>query len=66
MAKAFKNLPTGVARAAVGHMPFPGSRNCAQWKPPTAFLREMTDKQRLEDAERGSANLLEAIRKAAA
>jgi hypothetical protein len=55
----------GVPRAAVDHMPFPGHRTCAQWgqhcEPPIV----KTDKDRREDAVRGSEQLRDAIRSAA-
>lgn len=29
--KAFRDIPAGCARAAIGHMPFAGHRTCETW-----------------------------------
>lgn len=69
-AKAFRPIPTGVARAATEHMPFVGHRTCAALFGQQAHRegsgrrplgKEMTDKERREDARNGSALLRRAI-----
>jgi hypothetical protein len=54
-------LKRGVPRAAFGHMPFVGHRTCAQWgqhrEPPIV----KTDRDRRDDAVRGSEQLKDAL-----
>lgn len=68
---AFRKAPFGMARAAVGHMPFPGHRTCAQWGKARSEATEYeprairTDLDRINDAKIGSRRLREAIRRVA-
>jgi hypothetical protein len=51
-------------RAATGKFPFP-HRTCAEWSE-TEPHRDMSQKERHDDAREGSAKLRDALRKAAA
>lgn len=69
-AKAFRKLPSGIVRVTSEHMPFVGHKTCAQWGPRFRADPELppivrTDKDRRRDAERGSTELLVAIRRVA-
>lgn len=45
--RAFQKLPTGCARAAIGHMPFAGHRSCETWFKQSALRPSKADKSKL-------------------
>jgi hypothetical protein len=61
---AFPERNEGVPRATVEHMPFIGHRNCAQWGHHTPRIVN-TNADRKRDAVEGSAELRDAIKRAA-